>query len=103
MERLKMLDPSLEQQRGVLYGAALLHDLGHAPLSHTGEEMFGTHHEQWSARVIREHPQIRDSLENYASGTADAVADLLEHGQAERGVIKSLSAASWIVIASTTC
>ena len=90
MERLKTLDPSLEQQRGVLYGAALLHDLGHAPLSHTGEEMFGTHHEQWSAQVIREHPQIRDSLENYATGTADAVADLLEHGEAERGVIKSL-------------
>ena len=90
MERLRTLDPSLEEQRGVLYGAALLHDLGHAPLSHTGEEMFGTHHEQWSARVIREHPEIRDSLEGYASGTADAVADLLEHGRTDRGVIKSL-------------
>lgn len=90
MERLRTLDPSLEEQRGVLYAAALLHDLGHAPLSHTGEEMFGTHHEQWSARVIREHPQIRDSLEGYAPGTADAVADLLEHGRTDRGVIKSL-------------
>ena len=89
-KKLKRQDPALEQQRGVLYGAALLHDLGHAPLSHTGEEMFGTHHEQWSARVIREHAQIRDSLEHYAPGTADAVADLLERGQAERGVIKSL-------------
>ena len=81
MERLIKLDPSLEGQRGILYAAALLHDLGHAPLSHTGEEMFGTHHEQWSARVIREHPQIPDSLEGYALGTADAVADLLEQGR----------------------
>ena len=90
MGRLMELDPSLEKQKGVLYAAALLHDLGHAPLSHSGEEMFGTHHEQWSARVIREHPDIQVPLEQFASGTAASVADLLEHGRAERGVIKAL-------------
>ena len=90
MERLVELDPALNDQKGVLYAAALLHDLGHAPLSHTGEEMFGTHHEQWSARVIREHPEIEAPLERFSKGTADAVADLLEHGRAERGVIKAL-------------
>ena len=90
MRRLIELDPSLEEQEGVLYAAALLHDLGHAPLSHTGEEMFGTHHEQWSARVIREHPAIQQPLEQFSAGTAEAVADLLEHGRAERGVIKAL-------------
>ena len=63
MGRLIELDPSLKSETGVLYAAALLHDLGHAPLSHTGEEMFGTHHEPWSARIIREHPQIRTPLE----------------------------------------
>ena len=90
MGRLIELDPSLESEKGVLYAAALLHDLGHAPLSHTGEEMFGTHHEQWSARIIRDHPQIRTPLERFASGTAEAVADLLEHGRSKRGVIKAL-------------
>ena len=90
MGRLLELDPSLDSEKGVLYAAALLHDLGHAPLSHTGEEMFGTHHEQWSARIIRDHPQIRTPLECFASGTAEAVADLLEHGRSKRGVIKAL-------------
>ena len=90
MGRLTELDPSLETQKGVLYAAALLHDLGHAPLSHSGEEMFGTNHEQWSARVIREHPDIQAPLERFSSGTAASVADLLEHGRAERGVIKAL-------------
>ena len=83
-------DPSLEQHKGVLYAAALLHDLGHGPLSHTGEEMFGLHHETWSARLVREHADIQPLLERVAPGTAAAVASLLEHGQAERGVIKAL-------------
>jgi len=90
MGRLLELDPSLDSEKGVLYAAALLHDLGHAPLSHTGEEMFGTHHEQWSARIVRDHPQIRTPLESFATGTAGAVADLLEHGRSKRGVIKAL-------------
>ena len=36
--------PELSEHRGVLYAAALLHDVGHGPLSHSGEEMYGLHH-----------------------------------------------------------
>ena len=89
-ERLRRIDPELEPHRGVLYAAALLHDLGHAPLSHTGEEMFGLRHETWSARLIREHPDLHPLLDALAPGTADAVASLLDSGQAERAVIKRL-------------
>ena len=88
--RLEQLDPNLNDQKGVLYAAALLHDLGHGPLSHTGEEMFGLHHESWSARLIREHPEIHPLLEQLAPGTAEGVAGLLERGRAERPVIKAL-------------
>jgi HD superfamily phosphohydrolase len=52
--------------------------------------MFGLRHEQWSARVIRHHPQIRDCLESHGSGTAEAVADLLEHGLSPHPLIKHL-------------
>ncbi|MBU6354776.1 MAG: HD domain-containing protein [Cyanobacteria bacterium REEB498] len=82
--------PALEGQAGVLYAAALLHDVGHGPLSHSGEEMFGLKHERWSGRLIREHPELRGPLEAFAPGCADAVADLLEHGQAEQPAIKAL-------------
>ena len=36
--------------------AALVHDLGHAPFSHAGEELFagGRRHEHWSERLVRE-------------------------------------------------
>ena len=88
--RLLAMDASLERHRGVLYAAALLHDLGHAPLSHTGEEMFGTHHERWSARIVREHPAIYAPLERFQPGGSEAVAALLEHGTTQRRVIKDL-------------
>ena len=89
-EQMLPLAPDLEQHRGLLYGAALLHDIGHGPLSHTGEEMFGLRHEAWSARVIRHHPQIRDCLDRHGAGTAEAVADLLEHGRSPHPLIKHL-------------
>ena len=89
-ERMLPLAPELETYRGLLYGAALLHDIGHGPLSHTGEEMFGLHHEAWSARVIRHHPEIHDCLESHASGTAEEVANLLEHGRSPHPLIKHL-------------
>ena len=89
-QRLLAIDESLELHRGVLYAAALLHDLGHAPLSHTGEEMFGTHHEVWSARIVREHPEIYEPLEQFQSGSSEAVAALLQHGTTQRRVIKDL-------------
>ena len=84
------LEPALAEQAGVLYAAALLHDVGHGPLSHSGEEMFGLKHERWSGRLIREHADLRGPLEAFAPGTADAVADLLEHGRAEQAAIKAL-------------
>jgi HD superfamily phosphohydrolase len=77
LHQLERHHPELADQRGVLYAAALLHDLGHAPLSHTGEEMFGLKHELWSARLIREHPSLRAPLEAFQPGCADAVARLL--------------------------
>ena len=60
------------------------------PLSHSGEEMYGLHHEAWSGRLIREHPALRDRLETYAPGTAGAVAALLEHGQYPNAAIQAL-------------
>ena len=90
LQALVQLQPDLEQHAGVLYAAALLHDVGHGPLSHSGEEMFGLTHEHWSGRLIREHPALREPLEAFAQGSADAVADLLEHGRSPHAAIKAL-------------
>ena len=88
--QLERRNPALAEHRAVLYAAALLHDVGHGPLSHSGEEMYGLHHEAWSGRLIREHPALRDRLETYAPGTAGAVAALLEHGKYANAAIQAL-------------
>ena len=90
VQQLERHHLELAEHRAVLYAAALLHDVGHAPLSHSGEEMYGLHHEAWSGRLIREHPALRDRLEAHAPGTASAVADLLEHGRHPCPAIKAL-------------
>jgi HD superfamily phosphohydrolase len=90
LRQLERHHPDLAEHRAVLYAAALLHDVGHGPLSHSGEEMYGLQHEAWSGRLIREHPALRDCLEAQAPGSATAVADLLEHGQHPCVAIKAL-------------
>ena len=90
LNNLVRLHPELECHRGVLLAAALLHDVGHGPLSHSGEEMYGLQHESWSGRLIREHPALRDRLEAFQSGSSEAVADLLEHGRYSCSAIKAL-------------
>ncbi|MFZ4565308.1 MAG: HD domain-containing protein [Prochlorococcaceae cyanobacterium] len=82
--------PDLAAHRGLLLGAALLHDVGHGPLSHSGEAMFGLHHEAWSARLIREEASLREPLDAVAPGTAEAVAALLETGAAPHPAVGAL-------------
>ncbi|MFO0018179.1 MAG: HD domain-containing protein [Synechococcaceae cyanobacterium] len=81
LAHLEQFAPELAQWRPLLYAAALLHDVGHGPLSHSGEEMFGFRHETWSGRLIREHASLRGPLEQCQQGLANTVADLLEHGR----------------------
>jgi len=90
LDRLRGLDENLSKIEGILYGAALLHDIGHSPLSHTGEEMFGLSHERWTGFLVKDHPEIRKSLEGFAKGTADQVASLFGEGQSPHHVVKAL-------------
>jgi HD superfamily phosphohydrolase len=90
LQHLERHQPSLAEQRPCLYAAALLHDVGHGPFSHSGEEMYGMRHESWSGRLIRDHPALRDRLDAQRPGLSMEVADLLEHGRHPVAAVKAL-------------
>jgi uncharacterized protein len=70
-DRLVQSYPQLLPHRPVVLAAALLHDIGHGPFSHTAEEVFGSHHEGWTMRIIRESLPIRSCLDRFDPTVVD--------------------------------
>jgi len=64
-DRIAKSYPQLKPYRAVVLCAALLHDIGHGPFSHTAEEIFGSQHEQWTERILQESEPIRQLLTGY--------------------------------------
>lgn len=64
-DRLVKAYPQLQSYRALVLCAALLHDLGHGPFSHTGEEIFGGNHEVWTRRILKESQPLRLCLDQF--------------------------------------
>uniref|UniRef100_UPI00308441C5 HD domain-containing protein n=1 Tax=Petrachloros mirabilis TaxID=2918835 RepID=UPI00308441C5 len=74
--RLARRHPDLEPYRTVVLVAALLHDIGHGPFSHTGETIFGTHHEDWTRRILEKSAPVQTLLDDFAPDLKDAIAQV---------------------------
>jgi hypothetical protein len=64
-DRLAKRYPQLQPYRATVLCAALLHDIGHGPFSHTCEEIFNCHHEHWTERILQESLPIRSQLDAF--------------------------------------
>ena len=74
--RLIEIKPEFSKNKFILFGAALLHDLGHGPLSHTSEDIFSHNHEYWSKNLITNYQPINSILKNFGSELPNQIGDL---------------------------
>ena len=77
-KRLIEIKSSFCESKFVLYGAALLHDLGHGPLSHTSETIFDHKHEKWSQNLVKNYSPINLILKKYDNELPKKIGELFE-------------------------
>ena len=89
-KRLVESQLSFSQNKFVLYGAALLHDLGHGPLSHTSEAIFDHDHEKWSQKLVENYSPINSILRKYDNELPRQIGELFESKQIFTKPLKTL-------------
>ena len=76
---LAKLYPHLQPHRAAVLCAALLHDIGHGPFSHTAEDIFKIQHEQWTQRIIRESPRVQALMAQHDSKLTEHIESVYTH------------------------
>ncbi len=88
--RLIEIKSSFSKNKFILYGAALLHDLGHGPLSHTSEAIFEHNHEQWSQNLVENYSPINSILKKYDNELPRQIGELFQSKQLFLQPLKTL-------------
>ncbi|GIP24849.1 MULTISPECIES: HD domain-containing protein [Paenibacillus] len=66
-----------QEERLVALCAALLHDLGHGPFSHSIEEAFHMNHEDWTCRIILGNTHVNNILKREGEDFPEKVAAVI--------------------------
>ncbi|GAA3411792.1 HD domain-containing protein [Paenibacillus hodogayensis] len=65
------------EERLLCLCAALLHDIGHGPFSHSIESVFGTHHEEWTCKLVLGDTEVNRVLTEADPDLPNKVADVI--------------------------
>jgi len=79
------------EERLVCLCAALLHDIGHGPFSHSVETVFGEHHEIWSRRIIEEDTEVNRVLREVDSALPASIANVIRKTYPQQIVVSLVS------------
>ncbi|WP_138496087.1 HD domain-containing protein [Paenibacillus pinistramenti] len=66
-----------KEERMVALCAALLHDLGHGPFSHSIEEAFEMHHEDWTCKILLGNTEVNRLLKQISEQFPEKVAAVI--------------------------
>ena len=77
-KKLFQKTPEFSKNKFILYGAALLHDLGHGPLSHTSETIFSHNHEYWAKNLVESYDPITSILKKFGAELPHQIGELFE-------------------------
>lgn len=80
-----------EEEELVTLCAALLHDIGHGPFSHSFEKVFELDHEQFTKRIIMEDTYVHRLLKNVDPSFPSKVAQIIDQTYEDQLVVSLIS------------
>lgn len=80
-----------EEERLLCLTAALLHDLGHGPFSHSFEKVFGLDHEDFTRRIILGNTSVNQILQRVSPDFPKNVADVIHKTYPNKLVVSLIS------------
>jgi len=80
-----------EKERMLILCAALLHDVGHGPYSHSFESVLEVDHEEFTRRILVENTQINALLEGYQTSFSTEVSQVIEKTHSNKLIVSLIS------------